>query len=110
MSTVQDMREFNYLVSQISKSIRHLPLVRWLQPVEYDSRTDVIQPVGASHDGRYLAAWMARQFDGLSYGYAVAEPVTGWGRYTHLIQFDDSAVFALAQIHQPNMPSHPWEE
>jgi hypothetical protein len=63
-----------------------------LQYVDYDSRTDVIDPRGKVYDG-YASVRAVLGHD----GYEVRKPVVGWGEMTHLIQPGNGG-WALARI------------
>ncbi len=57
-------------------------MIKQLQQVQYEKRTDQIHPVGQ-------AANAATRGYIQQAGYMVVEPVIGWSPYTHLIELDD---------------------
>ena len=67
--------------------------IKALQPVNYDRRTDTIDPVGSRSKPTQHGAVTAA-------GYTVIEPVAGWAPFTHLIEVDtfDRHQVYLAQL------------
>ena len=50
-----------------------------LQPVQYDRRTGIIDPIGRSYAAPHDVAAIAQA------GYVIVEPLVGWDQYTHLL-------------------------
>lgn len=67
--------------------------IKALQAVNYDRRTDTIDPIGSAAKTTTRGAVTAA-------GYTVVEPVVGWAPYTHLIEVDtfDRHQVYLAQL------------
>jgi len=56
-----------------------------LQPIQYDRRTGVIDPIGRSHSRPDDVAALTEE------DYIVIDsPMIGWGQYTHLIATPDA--------------------
>jgi len=97
----EERQEMNTLIAEINVTIQRQGAILRLQPIDYDRRTDVINPIGKSYSGRSIAPYLATSFDGLVTGYyTIVEPVMGWAPYTHVINWDDTAVYALAQLEE----------
>ena len=62
--------------------------IKGLQLVQYDTRTDVIRPIGDPYMGETLEMEIQAIKDSTMYGggWEVVESVTGWGDATHLIR------------------------
>ena len=98
MSTRETIETVRHDTAQAASYLLEQPLIRRMQWVKYEPRTDQIAPVGSSIPGYLVPRAIARQFRGYSLSYELIAPVTGWAPYTHLIRWDGSAVYALAQF------------
>jgi len=68
-----------------------------LQPIQYDRRTDLIDPIGRSYSAPDDVAALTEA------GYVIVDsPLVGWDQYTHLLATpgddDDGAPYFLARF------------